>query len=258
MPGCFLPEVKTLKMSRSGASQGAKSGMPERRKGKPAWDFRVPYFHSGKPTPVFRVPYFHSGKPAWDFRVPFFHSGKPARNFRVPYFRSGKPARDFRVPFWRSGKLARDFREPFRVQASLCGISANLFGIQATQRGITASLFGVQASLHGISACLVFISASLRGMTACPSAHEASPGSGDATGPPETAPVSGSLVSQAGSDPFQSPMLEPDSPSPAFSRGQRRSSNSVPLSPALQAERRRSDSVETQAHPPLEARKPSR
>jgi len=53
-------------------------------------------------------------------------------------------------------------------------------------------------------------------------------------------------------------MLEPDSPSPSLARGPRRSSNSVSLSPALQAERRRSDSVETQAHPPLEASLPPR
>jgi len=50
LSGCFLPEVKTWKMSRSGASQAAKSGMPERRKGKPVRDFRLPYFHFREPA----------------------------------------------------------------------------------------------------------------------------------------------------------------------------------------------------------------
>lgn len=56
-------------------------------------------------------------------------------------------------------------------------------------------------------------------MPACPSAPEASPGSGDATGPPGTALVLVSFVSQAGSNPFLSPILEPDSPSPPSSAG---------------------------------------
>jgi hypothetical protein len=90
----------------------------------------------------------------------------------------------------------------FSIQASLRRISACLIFIQACLRRISANLFPVQARLRRISACLISIQASLRGTPACPFAHEASPGSGEATGPPETAPVTGSLVSLAGSDPF--------------------------------------------------------
>jgi hypothetical protein len=86
------------------------------------------------------------------------------------------------------------------------------FPAQASLRGISACLIFIQASLRGISACLIFISASMRGTPAGPFALEASPGSGEATGPPGTALVPASVVSQAGSNPFQSPILEPDSP----------------------------------------------